>query len=195
LTVVMPGEPYDEPLSPRISTMSPSEHRLAVKQSVIRCVVVIVGLFTAFALLPFRGDRWWIGALVGAILLATTIPLSLSRLRKVLTSDRPGFEAAEALTQLVTMLITGFAAVLYAMNRDGTQVSGLDTRVDAVYFTVTTLSTVGFGDIHASSQAARLVVTVQILFNLLFLGVAVRVFIGAAKRRVNERLPPGEGLS
>jgi len=97
----------------------------------------------------------------------------------------------EALVQIVAMLVVGFAAVLYAMNRDGTQVSGLDTRVDAIYFTVTTLSTVGFGDIHAASQAARIVVTVQIAFNLLFVGVAVRVFIGAAKRRVDQRaLPP-----
>ena len=73
------------------------------------------------------------------------------------------------------------------MNRDGTQVAGLATRVDAVYFTVTTLSTVGYGDIHAISQAARVVVTVQILFDLMFLGVLVRVFIGAARKRVNER--------
>jgi voltage-gated potassium channel len=167
--------------------MDLSEHHLAVRRSAVRSIVVVVALFTAFALLPFRGDHWWVGALVGAALLATTIPLAINRLQKVLTSDRPGFEAAEALVQLVAMLITGFAAVLYAMNRDGTQVAGLSTRVDAVYFTVTTLSTVGYGDIHATSQGARLVVTVQIVFDLLFLGVLVRVFIGAAKRRVSER--------
>ena len=79
-------------------------------------------------------------------------PLAPPGCSRVLTSERPGFEAAEALVQLVAMLITGFAAVLYAMNRDGTQVAGLDTRVDAIYFTVTVLSTVGFGDIHATSQ-------------------------------------------
>jgi hypothetical protein len=173
--------------------MLPAEHRDAVRRSAVRCVVVVISLFAAFALLPFRGEYWWIGAAVGATLLATTVPLAVSRLRKVLTSDRPGFEAAEALVQLVVMLITGFAAVLYAMNRNGTQVSGLDTRVDAIYFVVTTLSTVGYGDIYASSQAARMVVTVQILFNLLFVGVAVRVFIGAARRRVSERGGPTLG--
>jgi hypothetical protein len=167
--------------------MKRSEHHLAVRRSAVRCIVVVTALFAAFALLPFRGDNWWIGAVVGAALLATTVPLAVNRLHKVLASDRPGFEAAEALIQLVAMLITGFAAVLYAMNRDGTQVAGLVTRVDAVYFTVTTLSTVGYGDIHATSQAARVVVTVQILFDLVFLGVLVRVFIGAARKRVNER--------
>jgi hypothetical protein len=164
-----------------------SAHRVAVRRSVIRSVIVVVTLFVAFAFLPLRGEYWWIGALLGTLLLATTIPLALSRLQRVLNSERPGFEAAEALVQLLAMLLTGFAAVLYAMNRDGTQVTGLDTRVDAIYFTVTVMSTVGFGDIHAASQWARIVVTFQIVFDLLFVGVAVRVFVGAAKLRVSEK--------
>ena len=125
-----------------------------MRRSLIRSVATVVVLFVAFAFLPLRGDHWWVGAILGAVLLATIVPLAISRLRRVLTADRPGFEAAEALVQLVAMLITGFAAVLYAMNRNGTQLTGLDTRVDAIYFTVTVLSTVGFGDIHATSQAA-----------------------------------------
>jgi voltage-gated potassium channel len=168
-----------------------SEHRLALRRSLFRSIAIVLVLFVAFAFLPLRGEHWWVGALMGSLLLATTVPVAVSRLRKVLTSERPGFEAAEALVQLVAMLITGFAAVLYAMNRDGTQVTGLETRVDAIYFTVTVLSTVGFGDIHATSQAARIVVTVQILFDLVFLGVLVRVFLGAAKMRVDQRLSPG----
>jgi hypothetical protein len=56
----------------------------------------------------------------------------------------------------------------------------MSTRIDAVYFTVTTLSTVGFGDVHAVGQAARLVVTGQILVNLAFLGIVVRVLARAA---------------
>ena len=170
-----------------------SAHRVAVRRSVIRSVVIVALLFTAFAFLPLRGEYWWVGALAGALLLATTIPLAVSRLQRVLNSERPGFEAAEALVQLLAMLLTGFAAVLYAMNRDGNQVAGLDTRVDAIYFAVTVISTVGFGDIHATSQAARLVVTFQIMFNLLFVGVAVRVFVGAAKLRVDEKSTPDPG--
>ena len=37
------------------------------------------------------------------------------------------------------------------------------TRTDVLYFTVTVFSTVGFGDISAVSQSARLVVTAQML--------------------------------
>ncbi len=169
----------------------PSAHRLALRRSLLRSVAIVLVLFVAFAFLPLRGEHWWVGALVGAALLATVVPVGLIRLHRVLTSERPGFEAAEALVLLVAMLITGFAAVLYALNRDGTQIAGLDTRVDAIYFTVTVLSTVGFGDIHATSQLARIVVTIQIVVDLIFLGVFVRVLLGAAKMGVDKKLTPG----
>ena len=55
------------------------------------------------------------------------------------------------------------------------------TRTDALYFTVTVFSTVGFGDIVAVSQPARLVVTVQMLLDLLVLGLVVRAFVGAVQ--------------
>ena len=37
------------------------------------------------------------------------------------------------------------------------------THTDGLYFTVTVLSTVGFGDITAKTEAARLVVTGQMI--------------------------------
>ena len=37
------------------------------------------------------------------------------------------------------------------------------TRADALYFTVTVFSTVGFGDITAKSETARVVLIVQML--------------------------------
>ena len=47
-------------------------------------VVLLVG---AFIVLPFRGDRWWLGALVGLTLLAATVPLTVRRVRRVLVSE------------------------------------------------------------------------------------------------------------
>ena len=40
---------------------------------------------------------------------------------------------------------------------------------------MTVVTTVGFGDITPVGQAARAIVTVQMIFDLLFLGVAVRI--------------------
>ena len=48
------------------------------------------------------------------------------------------------------------------------------TRLDAAYFTVTIFATVGFGDIVAVSEAARAVATVQMVGDLVIVGVVAR---------------------
>jgi hypothetical protein len=57
------------------------------------------------------------------------------------------------------------------------------THTDALYFTVTVFSTVGFGDITAKTDAARLVVTSQMIADLLIIGLVIRVFLGAVTLR------------
>jgi hypothetical protein len=75
----------------------------------------------------------------------------------------------------------------YAMSRHNPNAfNGLHTKIDALYFVVTTLSTVGYGDISAASQAARVVVSIQILFNFAMLGLVLRVVAGAAQHRMRE---------
>ena len=56
------------------------------------------------------------------------------------------------------------------------------TRTDSLYFTVTVFATVGFGDIFPASQIARLVVTTQMVLNLIVLGLGVRLITGAAQQ-------------
>ena len=56
------------------------------------------------------------------------------------------------------------------------------SRSDAIYLTVTIFATVGFGDISAQTEAARLVVTAQMLLDLVVLGLGINVILGAVKR-------------
>ena len=65
-------------------------------------------------------------------------------------------------------------------NPDGFNVDSL-TRTDSLYFTVTVFATVGFGDITATSQVARVAVIAQMIFDLLVLGLVVKVFVGAVE--------------
>jgi voltage-gated potassium channel len=48
------------------------------------------------------------------------------------------------------------------------------THTDALYFTVTVFTTVGFGDITAKSEGARLLVTGQMATGLIILGIGSR---------------------
>lgn len=118
-------------------------------------------------------------AVAGAVLVA----IGVWEIRAISRSDHPGLRAIEALAVTVPLYILLFAAAYYAMGSHepaSFNVDGL-TRMDTLYFTVTVFSSVGFGDIFAASQGARLLVTLQMVANLLVLGVGIRVFIGAVR--------------
>jgi hypothetical protein len=74
------------------------------------------------------------------------------------------------------------------------QFADLHDRTDALYFNISTLATVGFGDIHPAGQLARAAVTLQIVFNLVFLGAAVSMITSTFRRRTQAQRPaPGHG--
>ena len=62
-----------------------------------------------------------------------------------------------------------FAASYWAMATRHGQFVGLQTRLDALYFTGVTMATVGYGDVHPSGQVARAVVLVQLVYTFAFL--------------------------
>jgi voltage-gated potassium channel len=55
------------------------------------------------------------------------------------------------------------------------------SHTDALYFTLTVFSTVGFGDITPRSEPARMIVTVQMVGDLIVLGSLARVVVGAVR--------------
>jgi hypothetical protein len=120
-------------------------------------------------------------------------PLTLSRARRVLRSDQPVLDAIEAIVLLITILVFGFSIVYLTVDRNGDQFNALNSHIDAVYFTVITLSTtIGYGDITATGQTARVIVIIQVLFDFALVAVAFRLLSGAAKHRLvgKGELPP-----
>jgi len=68
------------------------------------------------------------------------------------------------------------------------------SHTDGVYFTVTVFSTVGFGDITAKAEAARLVVTGQMIADLVILGLAIKIIVGAISRGRQRRPQDADGV-
>ena len=71
------------------------------------------------------------------------------------------------------------------------QIAGLHTRLDSLYFATTTLATVGTGDVHAAGQVARALVLVQMIFNVVFVATIAALLSArvksAAELRAEER--------
>ena len=95
----------------------------------------------------------------------------------------PGLRAAGALGVILPLFLVLFASTYFVMERaSAASFTEPLTRTDALYFTVTVFSTVGFGDITARSETARVVLIVQMLADLAFLGAGIRVLLGAVQR-------------
>ena len=144
--------------------------------------MVIATLVALYCVLPFSGQHRWLGAVIGLGALGAMVPLVVRLTGAVVVADHPFQKAVESVAIVVTMLVVGFSGAYLTIDVDPRQFAGLETRLDSVYFTVTTLSTVGYGDIAAVGQTARAVVTLQILFDLSVLAMAVRVLSTAARR-------------
>ena len=96
-------------------------------------------------------------------------------------------EDAVRLNELVLVAVTGVAVFALADLVVATVVPGefvdLNTKTDALYFALTTLTTIGFGDIHAQGQVARALLIVQMLFNVIVLATATRIALRAVGSR------------
>jgi voltage-gated potassium channel len=148
-----------------------------VIRSFLRLGASSAGVLAAYLLAPLDGDLAPVmAALVLLGMLALLIPLTIREARRIAVVDQPVVHAAQALLTLLTLLIVGFATVHYTIETAyPDELVGLETKVDGLYFSTTVATTVGFGDITPTGQVARVVVTIQMLFDLLFIGVAVRI--------------------
>ena len=117
---------------------------------------------------------------VGLVILLAVIAWQL---RAIVRAKYPAVRAVVALAVTVPLFVLLFASVYFVMARASPANFSTHqlTRTDALYFTVTVFSTVGFGDITPASQSARLVVTAQMILDLVVLGLGIRVFVWAVQ--------------
>jgi voltage-gated potassium channel len=164
-----------EPLTAR-------KRRWLVVRGLLRALVTTVVMVALYYVLPFRrSDAYVVAVLViGVGLLATMIAWQV---RAIESSDYPGIRAVQALASTTPLFLLLFASTYFILSRgDSTMFTEPLSRSDAVYLTVTIFATVGFGDISAQTETARLVVTLQMLLDLVVLGLGIQVILGAVKR-------------
>ncbi|MER6689993.1 potassium channel family protein [Streptomyces minutiscleroticus] len=182
-----------DPLLPDAGPVPRAERRLAVAAGA-RAVLITAGLLTAYYLLPLTGRlTGGTAALLGCGLAAVLLVFSWE-LRVIARSPHPRLRAVEALAATVSLFLVLFAGAYLLLDRSAPGAfSEPLTRTDALYFALSTFTTVGFGDIVAHARAARLVTMLQMVGGLLLVGVAARVLAGAVETglRRRSRRPPG----
>ena len=124
------------------------------------------------------------------LLLTVVAVLLLRQIRHVLV-DRPDSRPGVVISLLIVLSVHVFAATYYALAKQPGEFSGLRTRIDALYFTVVTLATVGYGDITPRGQSARVVTVLQITYSFVFLTAAATALTTRMRDRVVRRTQRG----
>ncbi len=183
--------------SGHVSAPPPHPGMVPVVKVIVRSMLTILGLTILYFIAPMdRGSGLgdWLTLAIGLAILGVAVAFQL---RRVMRSKTPGAQAVLALSVTIPLFLFLFAATYYLLSKNHpSNFSESDmTRVDALYFTVTVFATVGFGDITAQAQSTRVLVTVQMILDLLVIGAVVRVFFmaveSARKRALEvEQQPP-----
>lgn len=115
--------------------------------------------------------------------LAALVGLMAWQVRAVTVSPYPRLRALEVVATVVPFFLILFSGIYLAISQaDPAAFSEPLGRLDALYFATTTFATVGFGDIVARTEGARVVVTVQMIGGLILVGLLARVLVGAMQR-------------
>jgi len=153
-----------------------------ITASVLRTVLSVALLLVIYAVFPVEplvSAEAATRLLIALVILAGVVLLQLQAIR---SASYPQLRAIEAVVIAITVLIVLFGLMYVGLAQaNPANFTKQLNRISAFYFTVTILSTVGFGDIAADSDLARLIVTIQMLLDLTLLAVVVRVFFSAAK--------------
>lgn len=170
----------------------PAQRRKLLAAATLRSLVTVAGLVFLYYVLPF--DRLSsAGAIVLLLLgLVGLLLLILSEVRAILKHAWPGIRAVEALATLVPLFLLLFATLYYLLDTaNRSNFSQHLNRTDALYFTVTTFSTVGYGDITPITGGARIAVMLQMISDLVVIGFGIKALVGAVRMGRQLRANPG----
>ncbi len=181
----MTGQRHQDP--------TPAKHRRLIFWAAVRSVVIAAAVVVLYYVLPL--DRPWdtgtaVHLLIGLLVFVGVLVWGV---RGITGSRYPGVRAAEMLALILPLFLVLFASTYFVLERaSAASFTQPMTRTDALYFTVTVFSTVGFGDITAKSETARVVLIVQMLADLVILGAGIRVILGAVQRGRQQRSDTGD---
>lgn len=167
------------------------QHRRALVVVAARLAAIAIVAFTVYAFMPVT-DVGNAGVFVRLLACLAAFFLAIGwQVRTIVTSPQPRLQAAEALGTAIVLLIVIFAYSYLTLSvSDAASFTQPLDRAASVYFTITVLATVGFGDIAPVSSGARLVASAQMVLDLVVIGLVVRILFNAAQQGMARQDPP-----
>jgi voltage-gated potassium channel len=168
--------------------------RRQVVRALLRASLTATVLVVLYFTLPITGSLDGSAALLLVVGLLVFAGVITWQVRAVLRSPYPGLRAIEALAFAIPLFLLVFAtAYLRMADADAGAFSEPLSRTDALYFTITVFATVGFGDITPKTDLTRVATMVQMLGDLLVVGLVLRLMVGAVKAGRRRRAAASAG--
>jgi voltage-gated potassium channel len=172
----------DDGVSDSFQDLAPAKRRRLIARAVLRGLLATTVLVAVYYVLP---DRAWSADVALRVVggLVVFIAVTVWQVRIIAGARFPGIKAAEALGLVFPLYLLIFASTYYMMEHTAAASFNQQlSKTDALYFTVTVFSTVGFGDIVPKSEVARVVLIIQMLGDVALIGAGVRILLGAVRR-------------
>lgn len=147
-----------------------------------RSTAIVLAYLLAYFLLPWDAFDDW--AAVGIVIAFLVVAAATAgwQVGRILVSPTPAAQAIEALAIIVPIYLLAFSLGYYMLSDNNPhQFNEQLSRMSSLYFTLSVFATVGFGDITASVDASRAMVSIQMVLNLIVVGVGIKVILGAVK--------------
>ena len=115
------------------------------------------------------------------------------QVRGIMKADLPELRAVEALGTFIPFFLLTFSFAYLSMSHNDPRsfTQSLD-HVRAIYFTVTTFSTTGYGDITPKLDPVRIVAAIQMLIDLALLGAIIRLISRATSKSFGSEESSGD---
>lgn len=168
--------------------MPPAARRRLVAISLLRSELTVVVLVALYYLVPvnrLHDTAAAAGLLAGLVGFGAIITWEV---RAIARSPMPRLRAIQTLAVGLPLLLLLFALTYTVLDMNqGASFTEPLSRTDALYFTVTVFSTVGFGDITPRTETARIIVMAQMIVDLIAVGIIAKVIFGAVQVSVRRR--------